>query len=130
MKLFLALFLFSQTCFSSGLTSLFSTPAFVSAGSSTTTSSTTPVQIFSRNTTAGKTYFISNAQLQGFYGAVSATGATIGTCSLEIPAGTTVATWYFHNQTIENIDQKLISFNPPLAAPTSVSGACTPAGST
>ena len=128
----LVLFFLSSVSFGSGLFGLGSNPNnnYVSATGKATTVSGANQNILTRNTTSGKTFFISYLEIEGFYTSVSSTGATIGTCSLEIPAGTSVATFSLQNPTNEAIDRIVIPMTVPLAAPTSAAVSCIPVGST
>jgi hypothetical protein len=132
MKTFLLFFLFGSFAFGSGLFGLGGNPQnnYVGQTASLVTTGTAAQNLFSRTTTVGKTFFITYLEIEGYFTAVSATGVTLGTCSLQIPAGTTTATFSFQNPTNEALDRVVVPIPNPIPASASVAVSCAAHAST
>lgn len=96
------------------------------------TSSTTRTEALAYTTTGGKTFYITYLDIEGKFLNASATAVGLGTCSLEIPRGTTIMTYNLMNPSHSAVDRIVVSPAEPLIATGGqvVVGSCIPAGST
>lgn len=104
--------------------------SYVYAGSDVLTSTGASVQVLSRNSSFGKTFYIDSLIMEAAPTVISATGVHMGTCSLQVPAGTTVMTFNFNNSTASQIDRQVIQPSHPIAVPSSFAVSCFPASTT
>lgn len=101
------------------------------AATTLTTTAVTANQVIATYTvTTAKTLLLQAASIQARLTTLSATGAILGTASLQI-GGVTVATFTFTNPTSEQVIPVILDFNDlPIPAATVVQWVCTPASTT
>ncbi len=130
----LAFFLSAQA-FASGPdwmlgSSLNNAVVYVQSGADVITASGSSVSILSRTTNTPKTFYLDLIDMEAAFNTISATAIAMGTCSLQIPAGSTIMTWNFNNATTSQIDRHFFQTSHALAVPASFAISCTPKGST
>lgn len=98
----------------------------------TTTASVAHNQVLNYTTSTGKTFYITYAEIEGRLSTVSGTAGLLANCALEIPQGTTVASFQLFNATHGAIDRVIIAPAEPIVATSGqiVTGACDPAAAT
>lgn len=106
--------------------------SFIGANSSVATASTAYAEPLSYTTTTGKTFYITQAVIEGRLNTASATVSLMGTCSLQIPRGTTVAKFSMVNPSHGAAERIIMTPAEPFFA---TSGqitvlSCTPANAT
>lgn len=112
---------------STGKTNVMKTGTLVSAAT------TADQVVLTYTVTTGKTFYLSYWSYEARLTTLSATGAILGACSMESPAGTKLETHTFTNGTTEIVDR----FGPvqpaepqPIASATVIRIVCTPAAAT
>ena len=103
---------------------------YVASGADVITASGSSVQILSRNTNSPKTFYLEGLYIEEAPNVISATGVHMGTCSLQIPSGTTVMTFNFNNSTNSQIDRQQFQPALPMVIPSSFAVSCYPQAST
>lgn len=83
---------------------------------SVNTAAKTHTNITTYTVSAGKTFYVSYMEVEGVLNTASATASSLGQCSLEIPSGTTVATFQLSNPTNGAVDRVVFSPAEPFYA--------------
>ncbi len=123
--------LLSQTAFASGPdwmlgSSLNNAVTYVQAGADVVTAAGSSVSILSRTTHTPQTFYLDTIDMEAALNTVSATAVRLGTCSLQIPSGTTVMSWNFQNPTNEAPDRHFVKLTHAIAVPSSFTISCYP----
>lgn len=104
----------------------------VGRNGSTATSATTYTEVVQYGPTNGKNFYVNGFTIEAKLSTPSATVSSLGTCSLQIPRGTSVATFNLINPSTGAMER--VDFMPhgPLFVKSgnSIVGSCTPQNST
>ena len=82
------------------------------------------VTVVSRTEPGGKNFYLNSFTIEGFFSTPSATATLLGTCSLQIPAGTTVATFNLANPTTSQVDRIVVTPQSPIVVSSSFAFSC------
>ncbi len=80
--------------------------------------------VVSRTNTGVANFYLNSFTIEGFFNVVSASATRLGYCSLQIPAGTTVATYNFVNPTGSQVDRVVITPQSPIVVSSSFAVQC------
>lgn len=97
-----------------------------------TTTSTSHAAVLSYSVSQNKTFYITSFGIEARLTAASATVSTLGTCALEIPSGTSVASFQLVNPTNGAMDRVVLAPTEPISvnAGTAAVIACDPGTAT
>ncbi len=97
---------------------------YINAGGTVGTAVVAAQNIVSRTETGGKNFYLNSFSMEGFFNIISASATKIGSCSLQIPTGTTVATFNLTNTTTSEIDRVVVTPETPIVVSSSFAISC------
>ena len=97
---------------------------YVNAGGTLGTSLTTATNIVSRTENGVSNFYINNFSIEGFYNQTNAVATKLGSCSLQVPVGTTVASFNLVNPTASGIDRIIVNPSTPIVVSKSFAISC------
>lgn len=80
--------------------------------------------VLTRTNSGGKTFYLNSFTIEGFFNVVSASATWLGSCSLQIPIGTTVATFNLMNPTNSGVDRVVVNPTWPIVVTNSMGFNC------
>ena len=130
LSIFFSLFLMGSSAFAGiDLSTKFLLPGvnYVLTGATLSTSAGNPggTNILTRSED-GKTFYLSYFSVSGQFDTVSATATRLGSCSLQVPTGTTIATWFITNPTTSAADRVVVTPAYPIPVTSSMAISCAP----
>ena len=78
----------------------------------------------------GKTFYLNYLSIEGLFNVISASATQLGKCSLQVPTGTTVATFNLLNPTTSGEDRVILEPAYPIPITKSMAISCAPATAT
>ncbi len=103
---------------------------YVAAGTTIYTASLLGKNMLTRTENGVSSFYLSSFTVEGFYTTISATAAKLGLCSLQIPIGTTIASFFLSNPTTSQVDRVVVTPRFPIVITTSFALSCQPVQST
>ena len=97
---------------------------YVNSGGTVAIASVGALNVVSRTNTGAKNFYLNSFNIEGFFNVISASATKIGACSLQIPSGTTVATWNMTNPTTSEIDRMVVTPSTPITISSSFAISC------
>ncbi len=97
---------------------------YVNSGGTIGTISNNAINVVTRTNNGPKNFYITAFSIEGFFNVINASATRIGSCSLQVPAGTTVASFNLTNPTSSGIDRVIIAPATPIVVSSSFAISC------
>lgn len=97
---------------------------YVNSGGTVGTIALTAKNIVTRTENGVNNFYLTSFTIEGFFNVINAVATRIGTCSLQVPIGTTVSKFNLINGTTSAIDRIVVTPETPIVVSNSFAISC------